>query len=63
MNQAIITFALPKGRLLEIARSLLQKAGLMHNTMDDNGRRLICVDEEAGMRYLICPGGRCTHFY
>lgn len=54
MSQAMITFALPKGRLLEIARSLLQEAGLMHNTMDDNGRRLICVDEEAGMRYLIC---------
>ncbi len=54
MSQAMITFALSKGRLLEIASSLLHEAGLMRHPMDENGRRLIVVDEEAGLRYLIC---------
>jgi ATP phosphoribosyltransferase len=54
MSQAVITFALPKGRLLTVAHSLLREAGLMQGNMDDIGRRLIIVDEEAGLRYLIC---------
>jgi ATP phosphoribosyltransferase len=54
MNQKMITFALPKGRLLTVARALLQDAGLMRDHLDDPGRRLISVDEEAGLRYLIC---------
>jgi ATP phosphoribosyltransferase len=54
MSQAMITFALPKGRLLGIANSLLQEAGLMHDAFKDGGRSLIGVDEEAGLRYLIC---------
>jgi ATP phosphoribosyltransferase len=50
----MITFALPKGRLFAVARSLLQEAGLMQGGLEEAGRRLICVDEEAGLRYLIC---------
>jgi ATP phosphoribosyltransferase len=53
MNQAVITFALPKGRLLALARSLLQQAGLAVN-LDADGRRLISVDQDAGLRYIIC---------
>jgi ATP phosphoribosyltransferase len=54
MNQAMITFALPKGRLFTVVRPLLQEAGLVRAQMEDGGRRLISVDEEAGLRYLIC---------
>lgn len=54
MNQAPITFALPKGRLLEISRTLLQQAGLMTLDLDAGGRRLISIDQEAGLRCLIC---------
>lgn len=54
MNRDFITFALPKGRLFSPAVSLLQEAGLGRVPLAENGRRLICVDEEAGLRYLIC---------
>jgi ATP phosphoribosyltransferase len=54
MSQTMITFALPKGRLFTVARSLLQDAGLMQGSMEESGRRLISIDEKAGLRYLIC---------
>ncbi len=54
MSQAMVTFALPKGRLFTVVRPLLQEAGLMRAQMEEGGRRLISMDEEAGLRYLIC---------
>jgi ATP phosphoribosyltransferase len=54
MGVELITFALPKGRLLPLAVKMLQSAGLIHNSLEDNGRRLIYLDEQSQIRYLIC---------
>jgi ATP phosphoribosyltransferase len=49
-----LTFALPKGRLLPSVVQLLQTAGLLHSGLEENGRRLMHTDQQAGIRYLIC---------
>lgn len=54
MTRDMITFALPKGRLLPLVTDLLRGAGLLQMEMDNNGRRLVYKDEERGFRYLIC---------
>jgi ATP phosphoribosyltransferase len=54
MSQDMITFAIPKGRLLPLVTGLLRDAGLMDVEMEHGGRRLMYIDEEKKLRYLIC---------
>jgi len=54
MNKEVITFALPKGRLLPLVEKVLKDAGLMAIDVESDGRRLVYSDPERGMRYLIC---------
>jgi ATP phosphoribosyltransferase len=54
MSKEMMTFALPKGRLLPLVIEVLRDAGLMGIDLDRNGRRLVYSDPEKGMRYLIC---------
>jgi len=54
MKEDMITFALPKGRLLPLVTGILQEAGLFNVDMEKDGRRLIYMDEEKQLRYLIC---------
>lgn len=54
MEKKLITFALPKGRLLSITCELLRNAGLIRVPFEEDGRRLVWVDEELNLRYLIC---------
>lgn len=49
-----ITFALPKGRLLGKVLELLEKTGIWKVPFDEKGRKLVYVDEDAGLRALIC---------
>ena len=50
----MITFAIPKGRLLPLVTGLLRDTGLMDVEMERGGRRLMYIDEEKRLRYLIC---------
>lgn len=54
MKEEMITFALPKGRLLPLVTGILRDAGLFNVDMEKDGRRLIYLDEEKKLRYLIC---------
>ncbi|MDD3315451.1 MAG: ATP phosphoribosyltransferase [Syntrophaceticus sp.] len=54
MKEDMITFALPKGRLLPLVTGILRDAGLFSVDMEKDGRKLIYQDEENNMRYLIC---------
>lgn len=54
MKDYMITFALPKGRLLPLVTGLLRDAGLFRVDMEKDGRKLIYQDEENNVRYLIC---------
>ena len=54
MTQDIITFALPKGRLLPLVAGILRDAGILRLDLEENGRRLVYNDPERGLRYLIC---------
>ena len=46
-----LTFALPKGRLLEPAQALL--AGLGIRGLDEASRRLLIADEDRGLRFVF----------
>jgi ATP phosphoribosyltransferase len=46
-----LTFALPKGRLLEPAQALL--AGLGIRGLDEESRRLLVADEDRGLRFIF----------
>jgi ATP phosphoribosyltransferase len=54
MKEDMITFALPKGRLLPLVTGILRDAGLFRVDMEKDGRKLIYQDEENNARYLIC---------
>lgn len=54
MKEDMITFALPKGRLLPLVTGILRDAGLFSVDMEKDGRKLIYQDEENNMRCLIC---------
>lgn len=54
MKEEMITFALPKGRLLPLVTGILRDAGLFSVDMEKDGRKLIYQDEENNMRCLIC---------
>ena len=54
MNKEVITFALPKGRLLPLVEKVLKDAGLLAIDLEKGGRRLVYSDPEKGIRYLIC---------
>lgn len=49
-----LTIALPKGTLFSPSVELLAKVGLPVGQLQENGRRLFFVEEEAKVRYIIC---------
>jgi len=48
-----LTIAVPKGRILKQLSRLLAKAGLDHDVLLAEDRRLVRDDEHAGLRYLL----------
>lgn len=51
--QDTITIALPKGRLLTPCINLLKKAGISHNDLQTNSRKLLFEDKKSGIRMAI----------
>ena len=51
MSRRLLTLALPKGRLLASALTLLRRMGV--DGIDESSRRLIFTDDERGLRILI----------
>jgi ATP phosphoribosyltransferase len=49
-----LTIALPKGKLFDPAKILLEKCGFYYAGLSDKSRTLIFTDEENGVRYIIC---------
>lgn len=49
-----LTIALPKGKLFDPAKILLEKCGFYYDGLSDKSRTLIFEDEEKGVRYIIC---------
>ncbi len=52
----ILTIALPKGRILKEATALFDKAGISTKALEDQERRLIFEDKDAGLRFMIIRG-------
>ena len=49
-----LTIALPKGTLYKPSLKLLKEVGLDVSEMEGDSRKLMIVDEEAKMKYIIC---------
>ncbi len=49
-----LTIAMPKGKLFEPARMLLEKCGLSYPGLSDEARTLIFEDKEKLVNYIVC---------
>ncbi len=54
MNENILTIAMPKGKLFEPARVLLEKCGFSYPGLSDEARTLIFEDKDRQVNYIVC---------
>ncbi|MFQ5428143.1 MAG: ATP phosphoribosyltransferase [Thermodesulfobacteriota bacterium] len=52
-DKDMLTFALPKGRILQSARGLFKAAGIDFSVILQNDRRLIAEDPAQGLRFMV----------